>query len=428
MPLLRPALAVGCIAVTALALAAPTTAAPTSAAPLTVDPNAYVASSIPTVPQPKGVGATGFSGVIAGSGNDTASVFSTCLPKICTPGSGTTVPTGRVPTDVAVAPETDDRQARAYITNAGDGTMTLIPLSQGLPAGAPVSLVTGGVPTGIALSPDGRWAYVSDNLANALVLYDTVNLRRDGLITVGTGPWGVAVSPDGTRIYVAANKANIVSVIDTATRTVIAAIPVGSNPGDIALDPSGRTLYVPNNASGTVSVIDTATNTVRATVPVGAQPWGVAATDTHAFVANFASSSVSVIDRATTSVVATVAVGTSPFGVAIDADRQVLVTNSGSSTLSVIALRAYRPSVTWQVSRPTRTISGTVPLTPAVTYGIVSRKGSTTRTGTCELAAANGPVTCRVQVGRGTWRTSITTKLPWQPTPGGQQNRRYTFR
>lgn len=402
-------------------------ALPAEAAPIAVDPNGYVPYVQPTVPSPKGVAVSDGTAVVAGSGDSTVTVLSTCQPKSCRPGSGPTVPTGPQPTDVAIARGTDSVSGRAYVTNGGNGTVTLIPYTAGITPelDAPVSLTVGGVPTGIALSPDGRWAYIADNLSDALVIYDTVNLRVDGRVAVGAGPWGVAVSPDGARVYVAANEAGNVSVVDTASRTVIAAIPVGMTPGDIALDPSGRTLYVPSNGSGTVSVIDTATSSVRAIVPVGSQPWGVAATDTHAFVANFASGNVSVIDGASAAVIATVATGTSPFGVAIDDDRQVLVTNAGSSTLSAIALTADTPAVNWSANRRMRTVIGVVPAMPAVTYGIVSRKGAKTRSGTCATSADR--VVCRVRVGTGTWRTSVTTQLPWQTVPGGRQNKGYTF-
>ena len=49
-------------------------------------------------------------------------------------------------------------------------------------------------------------------------------------IPVGNDPIGVAVSPDGTRAYVTNNINDTVSVIDTATNTVTATIPVGDHP------------------------------------------------------------------------------------------------------------------------------------------------------------------------------------------------------
>jgi len=53
-------------------------------------------------------------------------------------------------------------------------------------------------------------------------------------IPVGTNPYGVAVSPDGSTAYVTNASNNNVSVIATATNTVTATIPVGTSPEGIA--------------------------------------------------------------------------------------------------------------------------------------------------------------------------------------------------
>jgi YVTN family beta-propeller protein len=90
-------------------------------------------------------------------------------------------------------------------------------------------------------------------------------------VAVGLNPSGVAVTPDGQYAYVTNNSDNTVSVIATATRTVVATVPVGMAPDWVAVTPDGKHAYVVNSGSSTVavSVIRTATNTVVATVPVG---------------------------------------------------------------------------------------------------------------------------------------------------------------
>ena len=58
-------------------------------------------------------------------------------------------------------------------------------------------------------------------------------------IPVGSEPVGIAITPDGTKAYVTNQNANTVSVIDTATNTVVgSAIPVGSAPFGIAICPA----------------------------------------------------------------------------------------------------------------------------------------------------------------------------------------------
>jgi YVTN family beta-propeller protein len=117
-------------------------------------------------------------------------------------------------------------------------------------------------PFGIAISPDGKNAYVVIDVAFFVsVLFGT----SGGPIVVGSSPFGVAFAPDSKHAYVTNGG---VSVIDTATGTVVATVPVGSGQRGVAVTPDGTKVYVANSAGGTVSVIDTATNTVAATVPV----------------------------------------------------------------------------------------------------------------------------------------------------------------
>jgi YVTN family beta-propeller protein len=139
-------------------------------------------------------------------------------------------------------------------------------------------------------------------------------------IPVGIFPIGVAVTPDGKRAYVGNGASANVSVIDTATNTVATTITVGTGPNGVAVTPDGKHAYVANVDPDNVSVIDTATNTVVATVGVGSAPMGIAVTPDgkHAYVANAGfSNTVSVIDTATNTVVATVGVGVFPIGVGI---------------------------------------------------------------------------------------------------------------
>jgi YVTN family beta-propeller protein len=97
-------------------------------------------------------------------------------------------------------------------------------------------------------------------------------------IPVGVNPVGVAITPNGTRAYVTNESSNTVLVIDTATNSVVATIPVGLAPFGVAITPDGTRAYVANKNSNTVSVIDTATNTVVVTIPVGLTPVAIAIT------------------------------------------------------------------------------------------------------------------------------------------------------
>ncbi len=96
-------------------------------------------------------------------------------------------------------------------------------------------------------------------------------------ILVGNNPYGIAITPDGKYAYVVNNVDGTVSVIAIATNTVVGSpIHVGSGPQYIAITPDGSFVYVSNSSTTTVSVIATATNTVIATIPGFSAPWGIA--------------------------------------------------------------------------------------------------------------------------------------------------------
>ncbi|MDI9916858.1 beta-propeller fold lactonase family protein, partial [Rhodococcus sp. IEGM 1379] len=71
----------------------------------------------------------------------------------------------------------------------------------------------------------------------------------------GANPYGVAITPDGSHAYVTNLGSASVSVIETATNTVTGTIPVGQSPYGMAITPDGTRAYVANYDSGTVSVI-----------------------------------------------------------------------------------------------------------------------------------------------------------------------------
>jgi YVTN family beta-propeller protein len=152
---------------------------------------------------------------------------------------------------------------------------------------------------------DGGTVSVIDTATNTVVATVKVGLNSDG----------VAVTPDGKQAYVANQNTNNVSVIDTSSNSVVATVPVGSNPTWVAVAPDGKHAYITVELRQRVSVIETATNTVVATVPVGFFPLNIAVTPDgkHAYVGGFGPNSVSVIDTASNTVVATIP-GLSPKG------------------------------------------------------------------------------------------------------------------
>jgi serine/threonine-protein kinase len=256
----------------------------------------------------------------------------TSLPHDATPTVIATISVGDAPEGVAVSP--DGR--RAYITNFNSRIVSVIDTG----AGTVTASIRNGGARGVSVSPDGRRAYgVNPDAPGTVSVIKTDSGTIAATIPVGEYPWGVAVSPDGRRAYIANLLSDTVSVIDTMKSTVTATILVGSTPYGAAVSPDGRHAYITNVDSNTVSVIDTSSGTVTATIPAGDHPWGVAVSPNgrHAYITNVDSNTVSVIDTMKSTVTATIPVGKYPDGVAVSPNgRRAYITNRNSNTVSVI--------------------------------------------------------------------------------------------
>jgi YVTN family beta-propeller protein len=64
---------------------------------------------------------------------------------------------------------------------------------------------------------------------------DTASNIVVATVAAGIEPFGVAITPDGTQAYVTNVVSNTVSVIATASNTVVAAVVVGALPTGIGV-------------------------------------------------------------------------------------------------------------------------------------------------------------------------------------------------
>lgn len=213
---------------------------------------------------------------------------------------------------------TDREGRRAFVTNAGDDTISVVDLAtRGV-----TSIPAGDHPHGLRLSPDGRHLMVANLKGDSVSLFDTATLAEAARIPVGDAPAQVAFLPDGSRADVSLRDDDAVAVIDLSARKVIARIPVGDGPIQLSATPDSGKVFVADQGteaapSNEVSVIDTASNAVIATVKAGKGAHGVAisADGALAFVTNVNDGTLSVIDTARNEVVATYTVGAGASGV-----------------------------------------------------------------------------------------------------------------
>ena len=242
----------------------------------------------------------------------------------------------------------------AYVTNAGSDTLSVI--STATNAVVATITLTGLVsPMDIALSPNGKTAYVSCS-ANAVAV---INTAAKTFKTIAVqNPIGLAVTPTGAFLYVVSSSGGKVLVISTLTNAVVATIAVGTNiPIGVVISPDGTTAYVTNNNAHTVTVIRTGNNVVAKTINVSAGPFheAVSPDGQWLYVANYNAGGgnlVTVINTSTQTVAGTVVVGKGPNGLAFTQDSAFVgVTNESSNTVSVINTASRTVTQTIPVGR-----------------------------------------------------------------------------
>ncbi len=168
---------------------------------------------------------------------------------------------------------------KVYTYRVDPTTHTLAPAEP-----ASVSLEPGSGPRHLAISPDGRHAYVINELANTLTTFaldaDTGALKP--LQTVPTLPADftaqsttaeVVVHPSGRFVYGSNRGHDSIAVFkadpETGTLTAVEHVSTGGRtPRNFALDPSGRWLLAANQDSDSVVVFAVDSSTGRLT-PTG---------------------------------------------------------------------------------------------------------------------------------------------------------------
>jgi len=135
-------------------------------------------------------------------------------------------------------------------------------------------------PEAIAITPNGRTAYVADAFAATVTPIDldtgVVGAPIQITATPNTGISAIAISPDGATAYVAvvtaAQATGVIVPIDLATGVPGVGMVVGSDPVAIAITPDGSTAYVADYGDGTIAPIDLAKASVLPKILVGGNP------------------------------------------------------------------------------------------------------------------------------------------------------------
>jgi YVTN family beta-propeller protein len=245
-----------------------------------------------------------------------------------------------LPSQVAVSPD----GKTAYVTGqttTGDGFVSVVDTA----SLAVTSVIqVGQNPRGLAVSPNGDALYVANKASNSVALIALPSVHLVRYISVGSEPTAVAFSPFGDFVYIANLGGNSVSVVSTDSQSVVATVPVGHSPAGIAVSSDGLLAYTANESDGTMSSIDTRSRQ-SSSFRIGGSPWALALSPAtnRAYVSDASKHSVMVVDLRTHAVTTTVATPGTPGILVVDpTGTLVYVTDidAGSITLLMVPYAA----------------------------------------------------------------------------------------
>ena len=129
--------------------------------------------------------------------------------------------------------------------------------------------------------------WVSNELGSSVSIIRTsdhtvqgkIDFKPPGMRAEDTTPVGMALSPDGKTAYVGLGKANHVAAVDVATKKVRDYVLVGKRAWGLGLSRNGQTLYVLNELSDDMTIVDTAKFKAVKTLKAGRVPYGVVIDD-----------------------------------------------------------------------------------------------------------------------------------------------------
>lgn len=216
-------------------------------------------------------------------------------------------------------------------------------------------------PEGMAITPDGRRAYLANVNSYEIInehVVSVLDLQTNTVEAIIRDPsfkecYTVTLNKAGTKAYVTNSNGSTVSIIDTKTNQVIGVINGFDGPSGMVIDHHRHIGYVNNYGADsgagsgnghTISMVDLKTDTIRGTIKVDQGPVSLALNPNGKFlyVINYVdgkpgTGTMNIIKTWTSKVVYTVKGLFGPFNVAVTPNgKYAYITNFGSNDFDPI--------------------------------------------------------------------------------------------
>lgn len=322
-------------------------------------PRLYPAASLVALAALAALPARAQTLVVLNKADSTASLLELASGRVVA-----TLPTGQAPHETAVSPDGRTALVSNYGTRDSPGsTLTVIDVP-GARVVRTIDLRPHHRPHGVQWLRDGRHAVVTAEESKALLVVDVEAGDVEAAIETGQEvSHMVALTPDGRRAFVASIGSGTVTAIDVAARKALGHVATGKGAEGIDVTPDGREVWVTNREADSVSVLDAARFSVLATLESKSFPIRVRITPDgrRALVSNARSGDVAVFDVAARKLVRRVATkieavpaesrllsfpGSSvPIGIVVTPDgARAFVAHANADAIAVLDLRTWEAS------------------------------------------------------------------------------------
>jgi DNA-binding beta-propeller fold protein YncE len=288
------------------------------------------------------------------------------------------------------------KSGRILVANQQAASATIVDLA----TNAITHIQVGNGPHEAAISPDGKWGFVSvygvggpQGAGNQIAVIDmnerkvvrmidlgtytrphgvvpvagsplkliitsettqnivTVDAEKGAVIgavsTAAQGSHMVAVAADGKHAYTANVGAGTMTALDLVTGKVTGSLAIAPRSEGIAVTPDGNEVWVGSNDSRTVTVVNANTMKIDTVLTGFGVPYRMAISPDNrlAIIVEAEGNRISVIDRSTRAILGPVDVGGSPRGVAISPDSRTAFVTLGPQNAVVVVDLASRTVV-----------------------------------------------------------------------------------
>ena len=225
-----------------------------------------------------------------------------------------------------------DHISKAYITNQGDNTVSIIDLET---LNTLDTIEVGVAPLGITILQKKKLVFIGNVGTDDISVIDAVNDRLIKTIKLGTAPLSLTSNSEETEVYVTDWFKNNVLTISIEQMRVTNSLNVGITPSGIAYNKKHQYQVISNRDANTLEIYTKDHNLVKK-IETGNHPFGIYTEGDFVYVANVYDDSVSIINLVDWSTYEFL-VGAHPYNVRVH-NKVAYVTNTVDDTITIYDL------------------------------------------------------------------------------------------